>query len=186
MSNNRGAALVAIRFGADPASAFKSAVTQLAQKNGKAAPVVNIAKVQDIPMQGGKNTFMFGDIDMHDGRGAQSILLQMIATQAQKMGVWQMTLFQVIGPEKVMAMERATIAEIFPSYSRDSKNVQKHSDDSGRVTAGLSDFLLSQIVPLDKNNHIRTSDQLSDVLLQANPNRLEVVPTSEYPKGIEY
>jgi hypothetical protein len=150
--------------------------------------VVNIAKVQDIPMQGGKNTFMFGDIDIHDGQGAQAIVLQMIATQPQKMGVWQMTLFQVMGPQKVMAMERATIAEIFPSYSRDSKGAQKHTDDSNRVTAGLSDFLRSQIVPLDKEsgNHARTSDQLSDALLQANPNSLKVVPASQYPKGFNY
>jgi hypothetical protein len=38
----------------------------------------------------------------------------------------------------------------------------------------------------ETRGHARTSDQLADMLVDANPNRFEVVPTSQYIKGIDY
>ena len=211
--NNRGVApgnFVAIPYGTDPASAYKSAMTQLAQKNRKPAPAVNIANVQDIPMQGGKNYFLYGDIDLQDGQGKQSLVLQMINTTPLTMGTWQMTLYQALAPPQVMADDRSTIAAIFPSYSRDNRRVnsmvndqirqgieqanqfsasiQSQVDASARTTQGFSDYLRGQSVILDTETggHARTSDQLSDALIQANPNRFQSVPTSDYIKGLDY
>ncbi|MGA8087436.1 MAG: hypothetical protein WCA10_09030 [Terracidiphilus sp.] len=84
MGNSRGAApgnFVAIPHSADSATAFKAAFTQLAQKARQQPPLINIAKVQDIPLQGGANEFMFGDIDFNDGKGKQYLVAQMINTQ---------------------------------------------------------------------------------------------------------
>ena len=106
--------------------------------------------------------------------------------------------------------ERATVAAIFPNYSRNSAfvnakinqqiqvgieqtnqfvhDVQVHMDNSDRFTAGMSDFLRSQTVIVDtqEGGHARTSDQLAVLLMQTNPNRFPAVPTSQYIRGIDY
>ena len=106
--------------------------------------------------------------------------------------------------------DRSTIAAIFPSYSRDNRRVnsmvndqirqgieqanqfsasiQSQVDASARTTQGFSDYLRGQSVILDTETggHARTSDQLSDALIQANPNRIQSVPTSDYIKGLDY
>jgi hypothetical protein len=38
----------------------------IAQKSRHPAPDVDIANVQEIPLQGGKNEFLYGDMDVHD------------------------------------------------------------------------------------------------------------------------
>ena len=108
MGNSRGAApgnFVAIPYSADPATAFNAAFTQLAQKARKQPPAIDIAKVQDIAMQGGTNEFMFGDIDFIDGQGKQYLVAQMINTPAIAEGTWQMTLYVMYGPQQVMGQE---------------------------------------------------------------------------------
>ncbi len=201
---------VAVPISADPATAFKSATAQLAQKNGKQPPTINISKVQELPIQGGKSNFLYGDIDLHDGNGPQSLVAQAISTPPQQFGSWQMTVFHFQAPPKIMAEERATVAAIFPNYSRNSAfvnakinqqiqvgieqtnqfvhDVQVHMDNSDRFTAGMSDFLRNQTVIVDtqEGGHARTSDQLADLLMQTSPDRFQAVPTSQYIRGIDY
>jgi hypothetical protein len=52
----------------------------------------------------------------------------------------------------------------------------------------MSDFLRSQTVLVDTETggHARTPDELADMLMRANPNRFEGVPTSQYISGIDY
>jgi len=109
-----------------------------------------------------------------------------------------------------MAAESATVAEIFPSYSRDSNRINvvvnqqiqegiaetnqfvgqvaQYTDNSNRMTQGMSDFLREQSVVVDTQTgeHARTSNQLSDALVNANPNRYKTLSTGEYIKGIDY
>jgi hypothetical protein len=69
VGNSRGAAppnFVAISRSADPATAFKAAFAQLAQKARKQPPVIKSARHT---FAGGANEFMFGDIDFTDGEG---------------------------------------------------------------------------------------------------------------------
>jgi hypothetical protein len=134
----------------------------------------------------------------------------MINTMPQTMGTWQMSLFQVTGPEQTMADERSTIAAIFPSYSRNSNRVNQmvnvqiqqgieqtnqfartvngYMDRSDRATAGMSDILREQSVVVDtqENSHGRTSDDLADLLVKTNPDRYQIVPLSQYQRGIDY
>ena len=201
---------LAIPYGTDPATAYKAAMTQMGAKVGKQAPEITVTNVRDIPMQGGKNCFLYGDLDAHDGQGKQFVVVQMISTTPQQGGAWQMTLFQISGPEQTMAEERATIGAIYSSYSRDSKRVSdmanaqiaqgiaqtnqfvatvgQYTDNSDRMTAGMSDMLREQTVVVDENTggHARTSDQLAGMLIDANPNRFQSVPTSDYISGIDY
>jgi hypothetical protein len=213
MGNSRGAApgnFVAIPYGTDPANAFKAAFTQLARKAGKQPPDIAISKVQDIPMQGGKNSFFYGDMDFHDGKGKQYLVGQMVNTMPLQLGTWQMTLWVLYGPEQAMGEEGSTIAAIFPSWSRDNKRVNamanaemqrtiaetnqfmhtvdQYIDDSNRSTQGMSDMLREETVIVDTRTgeHARTSDALAGALIDANPNRLQAVSQSGYIKGIDY
>jgi hypothetical protein len=213
MGNSRGAAppnFVAIPHSADPATAFKAAFTQLAQKAHKQPPVIDIAKVQDIAMQGGANEFMFGDIDFNDGLGKQYLVAQMINTPVLAVGTWQMTLYVMYGPQQVMGQEASTIAEIFPNYSRNTQmvnvivnqqiqqsiaitnqalnTVAQYTDSSDRMTAGMSNMLRDQTVVVDTQTggHATTSDGLAGALINANPNRFQPVSPSGYIPGIDY
>ena len=213
MGNSRGAApgnFVAIPHSADPATAFKAAFTQLAQKAKKQPPVIDIAKVQDIPLQGGANEFMFGNIDFNDGKGKQYLVAQMINTQILAMGSWQMTLYVMYGPQQVMGQEASAIAEIFPNYSRNTQMVNaivnqqiqqsiavtnqalhtiaQYNDSSDRMTAGMSNFLRDQTVVVDTQTggHATTSDGLAGALINANPSRFQSVSPSGYISGIDY
>ena len=212
MGNGRSAPpnFVAIPHSADPATAFKAAFTQLAQKAHKQPPVIDIAKVQDIPLQGGANEFMFGDIDFNDGQGKQYLVAQMINTQVMAMGSWQMTLYVMYGPQQVMGQEASTIAAIFPNYSRNAQMVNaivnqqiqqsiavtnqalntiaQYTDSSDRMTAGMSNMLRDQSVVVDTRTggHATTSDDLAGALINANPGRFQTVSPSGYIPGIDY
>jgi len=213
MGNSRGPAprnFVAIPYGTDAANAFKAAFSQLARKAGHQPPDIDITKVQDIPMQGGKNYFFYGDMDFHDDKGKQYLVGQMINTPPMQMGTWQMTLFVLYGPQQVMGEEESTIAAIFPSWSRDNNRVNamanaevqktiaetnqyvntvnQYIDASDRSTQGMSDMLREETVVVDTRTgeHARTSDDLASALIDANPNRFQAVPQSGYIKGIDY
>ena len=201
---------MAIPYGTDPASAFKAAMSQLSQKARKQPPDIDISKVQEIPLQGGKNEMLYGDIDVHDGHGKQYLVAQMISTTPQVMGAWQITLFIVYGPQQVMGEEAGTIAAIFPSYNRNSKlvssmanaqiqqgiaqtnqfvnTVAQYTDSSDRLTAGMSNMLRDQTVVVDTQTggHATTSDDLAGALINANPSRFQSVSPSGYIPGIDY
>ena len=201
---------VAIPWGTDPASAFKAVMTQLAQKSRHQGPDIDIANVREIPLQGGKNEFLYGDMDMHDGQGKQYLVAQMISAPPQVMGAWQITLFVIYGPPQVMGQEAATISAIFPNYSRNSRQVaaianqqiqqgiaqtnqfvhtvQQYTDSSDRLTAGMSNMLRDQTVVVDTQTggHATTSDGLAGALINANPGRFQPVSPSGYIPGIDY
>jgi hypothetical protein len=201
---------VSIPYNTDPADAYKSALTQLGARAGKPAPDIDISSVRPLPLQGGKSNFLYGDIDVHDGQGKQFLVAQVISTTPQQLGTWQMTVFQIYGPQQTMAAEGNTIGAIFSSYSRNSQfvntvvnnqiaqgiaqtnqfvsTVAQYTDSSDRMTAGMSNILRDQTVVLDTNTggHATTSDGLASALVNANPNRFQTVSTSDYIKGIDY
>jgi hypothetical protein len=202
---------VAIPFGADASTAFKSASAQLAQKNRKEPTAINIGQIQQFPASGGGRIYMLaGEVDSHDGQGPVNMIAQLLMSSPQPVGTWQMTVYQVNIPKPLFAQEAATVAKIFPSYSVDShqmigiinremeasarqtsdfiNHVNKQIEDSDRMTQGFSDFLRSQSVIRDtqEGGHARTSDDLAQMLINADPNRFEVVPPSQYLKGIDF
>jgi hypothetical protein len=147
---------------------------------------------------------------LHDGQGAQFLVAEAITTSPQAAGTWQMTVFQVFGPQQVMTQENATVTAMFSSYSRDSNRVNgmvnaqiqqgiaqtnafvgqvnNMMDASDRMTAGMSNILRDQTVLVDTQTggHATTSDALAGALIDANPNRFQAVPTSQYIRGIDY
>jgi hypothetical protein len=213
MGNSRGAApgnFVSVPHSADPATSYKAAFTQLAHKARKQPPAIDISKVQTLPLQGGENYMLYGDMDFNDGQGKQFLVAQMIKTPMLAMGSWQMTLYVMYGPEQVMAQEASTVSEIFPNYSRNSQmvnvianqqiqqtiaqtnqfmnTVAQYTDSSDRLTAGMSNLLRDQTVVVDTQTggHATTSDDLAGALINANPNRFQSVSPSGYISGIDY
>jgi hypothetical protein len=65
---------VAIPYSTDPADAFKAAITQVYEKSRKTAPAIDISKVQEIPISGGKNEMLYGTIDVRNGKGQQYLV----------------------------------------------------------------------------------------------------------------
>jgi hypothetical protein len=60
--------------------------------------------------------------------------------------------------------------------------------DSDRMTQGMSDMLRGETVFTDKDTgiHYRSSDDLAGTLQNANPNRFETVPLSQYRQGLDF
>jgi hypothetical protein len=201
---------LAIPYNSDAGTLFTQASAQIAQKMRAQAPAVTIQNVQNLPLAGGKNFMVYGTVDTHNGKGPQAMIVQMIVTAEQAMGAYQMTVFEITAPPQVMVSEAATISEIFPNYSRNSRyvnavasaqiqqglaqekqfigTVNSYMDSSDRMTAGMSNLLRGQTVIRDTENgaHATTSDGLADLLTQSNPNLFETVPESQYIKGIDY
>jgi hypothetical protein len=121
-----------------------------------------------------------------------------------------MTLHVMYGPEQAMGAEASTIAEIFPSYSRNNNRlnaivntqmqqsiaitnqalntVAQYNDSADRMTASMSNMLRDQTVVVDTRTggHATTSDDLAGALINANPNRFQSVSPSGYISGIDY
>jgi hypothetical protein len=201
---------LAVPYTSDGGTLFTQVSAQIAQKMRTQAPSVTIQNVQNLPLSGGKNFMVYGQVDTHNGKGPQAMIAQMIVTPEQAMGAYQMTVFEITAPPQVMVSEAATIAEIYPNYSRNSRyvnavasaqiqqglaqerqfigTVNSYMDSSDRMTAGMSNLLRGQTVIRDTETgaHATTSDGLADLLTQSNPHLFETVPESQYIKGIDY
>jgi hypothetical protein len=128
MSDSRTASMgnfVTVPYDTAPADAFKAIMTQLYRKARKPAPTIDIAKVQDHPSQGATDDFLYGDIDAHDGRGQQYLLVRMISGPPQALGARQFVLFMVFGPQQVMGQEAATIASMYSGFTENSLQMNR-------------------------------------------------------------
>lgn len=215
MGDSRSAALgnfVAIPYEIQPADAFKAIMAQIFQKARKPPPTIDISKVRELPSPGVSNNFLYGDIDVHDGKGQQFLVVEMISgpPMQQMMGARDFKFFMVLGPQQVMAEEAATIAAIYSGYGQNTQQlnrvanteiqqgiaqtnqfthtVSQYMDSSDRATAGMSNVLREQTVIVDTRTgaHATTSDGLAGAFISANPNRFQAVSPSEYTSGIDY
>jgi len=201
---------IAVPYSADAATLFTQGSEQIAQKLRMPAPTISIQSTRDLPLESGKNFMVYGQVDAHDGRGAQAMVAQLIVTPPQALGVYQVTVFEITAPPQVMVNEAATIAAIYPHYNRDTQFViamvntqtqqnqmyvqqfldgmERRQDSSDKMTASMSNILLGQTVirNTQTGEHATVSDRRADWLTRHNPYLFEVVPESDYIKGIDY
>jgi hypothetical protein len=204
---------VTVRYNQDPAAIMQQTSNQLAQKARQQPPTLTIKQTKDLGgMPSGKNYMLLGDVDRHDGSGLQTTVIQAIisAPNPQLLGSYQITVLQIIGPPQVMQQEVAADAEIFSSYHPNSKvivgatvqalrqiqaqdrantayfNQQMASTDL--VSQGMSDLLRGESVFTDNDTgrRYRGPDDLASALQNANPNRFQTVPLSQYIQGVDY
>ena len=208
----RGAApgnFVAIPAGTPGDTAFKMAVTQLAQKQHRPAPVINFAIVKPMPAQGaGKNYFMQGTTSTPDGTAATWI--EVMESPVLAAGSWQMNIYQITVPEAYANQEANTVASMFQTYKTndavimgqigaDNRQVQQITsnfmrssqqmmDASDRSTQATSNYLRGNTVISDSdlNAHGTVSDDVANALIAADPNRFQAVSSSSYVQGIDY
>lgn len=201
---------IAVPYSADAATLFTQGSEQIAQKLRLPPPTITIQSTRNLPLQGGKNFAVYGLVDAHDGRGAQSMVTQMIVTPPQALGAYQVTVFEITAPPQVMANDTATITEIYTNYNRNTQFVmaavnaqielsemreqqildaaRQESDQTEKSTAGFSNILRDQTVirNTQTGEHFTVSNQRADWLTRHNPYLFEEVPESEYIKGIDY
>lgn len=202
---------IAVPYNADAATLFTEGSEQIAQKLRLPAPTITIDSTRNLPVEfGGKNFAVYGEVDAHDGRGAQAMVTQMIVTAPQALGTYQVTVFEVTAPPQVMTNDTATITEIYKNYNRNTQvvlaavNAQTEQseretqqildstarrwDAQDRSTASFSNYLLDQTVirNTETGEHFTVSNQRADWLTLHNPYLFEEVPESDYVKGVDY
>jgi hypothetical protein len=201
---------VAIPVGTPGDAAFKMVVAQLAQKQRRPAPVVNIGAVKMLPQQGGgKNYLMVGTVTMPDG-STDATWVEVMESTTMMAGSWQMTIFQVTVPTALADQEANTAGSMFSTYKtnnavimgqigNDNRQTQQitrnfldwskqQMDATDRSVTATTNYLLGQTVVSDSalNAHGTVSDDVANALIAANPNRFQAVPTSGMVRGIDY
>jgi hypothetical protein len=202
---------IAVPYSADAATLFVQGSEQVAQKFGLPAPTITIQSTRNLPANfGGKNVAVYGQVDAHDGRGAQAMVTQMIVTPPQALGAYQVTVFEITAPPQVMANDTATITEVYKNYNRNTQFVmaavnaqteqselreqqildsaRQQSDQSERSTAAFCNILLDETVirNTETGEHFTVSNQRADGLTRHDPYLFEEVPESDYIKGVDY
>jgi hypothetical protein len=115
---------VAIAYGTDPASAYKSAIAQRNQKMSHPVPAIDIASVKEIPssISGAREYILQGDFDARDGQGSKA---QLVMSQPfGPTGGWQMIVYQAVIPVNLVAEESATAGAIMRSYNINSQIIR--------------------------------------------------------------
>ena len=155
---------------------------------------------------------LYGDVDRHDGSGTQSTITEIIMSvpDPKTLGSYQMKVFAITASSQVMQQDAATIAEIFPNYSLNTKSVNavaiqgiqeiivqqrastayfnQQMASTDLMSQGMSDLLRGESVFTDSDTGMRYRgpDDLASALQNANPNRFQTVPLSQYIQGVDY
>jgi hypothetical protein len=204
---------VVVAYNQAPAAIFEQAISQLAQKNRAQPPTFTFRSTRDLGgMQSGKNYMLYADVDKHDGSGPQATLVEIIVSppDPKLLGSYQMKVFEITAAPQVMQQDAATIALIFPNYSLNAKYVNAVAIEGIReiieqqrastayfnqqmastdlVAQGMSDLIRGETVFKDTETgmHYRGPDDLAGALQNANPNRFQTVPLSQYVPGVDY
>jgi hypothetical protein len=199
--------LVAIPHGTDAANAFKSAIAQLYQKRGKAPPTIDIVDTKHLSPQ---ESVLVANIGAIDGQGPTRSLIDYGIGPLDNFGGYTIFLYTISFPQPVAQQSQATVTAIVHSYKinqgvaqakirADTQKVQQFTDSTvgdmrrrqdaqDRQFQAFDNNLLDRTVirDTDLNGHGTVSNDLADALVEANPNRFQEVPPSEYVKGIDY
>jgi hypothetical protein len=199
--------LVAIPHGTDAATAFKSTIAQLYQKQGKAPPTIDIVDTQHLSPQ---ESVVVANIGAIDGQSPMRSLIDIGIGPLDNFGGYTIILYTISFPQTIAAQSQATVTAIFHSYKvnqavataeihTDSQKVQqftqgtvgdmrRRQDVQDRQFQAFDNNLLDRTVirDTDLNGHGTVSNDVADALVEANPNRFQEVPPSEYVKGIDY
>jgi hypothetical protein len=207
-SRGGGAAgFVAVSYGTDAADTFKSAMTQLFQKQGKAPPTIDIVNSKSLSPQ---ESLLVADIGSVDGQSPTRSLIDIGISPLDSLGGYTITLYMVSFPQQLAAQSQATVFAILHSYkvNQDVAVAQIHADTQGvqqltqttvsrmehtqdtqdRQFQAFDNNLLDRTVIRDNdlNGDGTVSNDLAQALIDANPNRFQEVSPSDYVQGIDY
>ncbi len=168
---------VAIPYTTDAGRAFMSASAQLAQKQRRPAPTVNITKVTDGPAQGRSVAKIIqADVDSHDGKGFMAVSAQLIIVPPMDAsGNWGMSVYQATIPKALFEKETPTLVAVAKSYQVNSQVVQGEVQQQIRMSNEFTASVLararsSQAAFDDKLAHDRANSDARDRSFQAFDN----------------
>jgi hypothetical protein len=198
----------AIAYDADIVSKLNLIATQNAQLQNRAPPTVKLVGThQDAP----NNYLIIDDVTPGDGSVPFRAWTQILVSPLSAAGTYYLTLYQVLLPQSLSTDQgNAAVRAFFASYHADTQrataelaagnaqtqqitssymaNSQRMADASQRSFAADDYALLGNTVVRDRDfsAHGLVSDNLADALTQADPNRFQEVPPSQYIKGVDY
>jgi hypothetical protein len=198
----------AIAYDADIVTKFDLINTQNAQSQHKAPPTVKLLATQ--PM--GTNSYLIvDDVTPSDGSTPFRAYTQIFVSALSPAGTYSLTLYQVLLPQNLSNDQgNAAVKALFGSYKADTQRViaelasanaqnqnivngyianSQHIADVQQRSFAADDYaLLGNTVVRDRDfsEHGLVSDNLADALTQADPNRFQEVPPSQYIKGVDY
>jgi hypothetical protein len=199
--------LVAIPHGTDAANAFKSAIAQLHQNRGKTPPTIDIVDTKRLSPQ---ESVLVANIGAIDGQSPTRSLIDITIGPLDNLGGYTIFLYTLSFPQQIAQQSQSTVTAIFHSYKvnqdvaqaeihADTQKVQqftestvgdmrRRQDAQDRQFQAFDNNLLDRTVirDTDLNGHGTVSNDLADALVEANPNRFQEVPPSQYVKGIDY
>jgi len=201
------ASFVIIPYGTDGADTFKAAITQLLQRQRKAVPSIEIVDSKQLSPQ---ETTLVADVGAIDGQSPTRALVDIGIASKNPLGGYLITLYMVSFPQPTTAQNQATVTAMFHSYKTNTDvalreihadmqasqaftqstvaDMNRRQDAQDRQFQAFDNNLLDRTVirDTDLNGHGTVSNDLADALVEANPNRFQEVPPSEYVKGIDY
>ena len=204
---SRSGGAIVIPYGTDGADTFKSAITQLYQKQGKSPPTIDIVNSKSVSPQ---ESLVVANIGSIDGQSPTRAMVDIGIGPLDGLGGYTITLYTISLPQQIAAQSQATVTAIFHSYKvnqdvamsqihADTQNVQQitettvsrmeHSQDmQDRQFQAFDNNLLDRTVirDTDLNGDGTVSNDLAQALIQANPNRFQEVSPSDYVQGIDY
>jgi hypothetical protein len=201
------AAFVIIPYGTDGANTFKSAITQFLQKQRKAVPSIEIVDSKQLSPQ---ETMLVANVGAVDGQSPTRALVDIGIAPKNPLGGYLVTLYMISFPQLIAEQNQATVTAMFHSYKTNTAvalaeihadtqasqaftqstlaDMNRRQDAQDRQFQAFDNNLLDRTVirDTDLNGHGTVSNDLADALVEANPNRFQEVPPSEYVKGIDY
>jgi hypothetical protein len=198
----------AIPYGADMASKMNLINTQNAQSQHKPPPIVKVLDTQQVAA----NSYLIAeDVTPSDGSAPLRAWTQIFVGPLSPAGTYYLTLYQVLLSQQVSADEgNATVKALLGSYHANGQRVMaelaaanaqnqaitdnyiagsRRAFDAQQRNFAADDYaLLGNTVVRDRDfsEHGLVSDNLANALTQADPNRFQEVPPSQYIKGVDY
>lgn len=157
--------MVAIPYGGDPMQAYLSAVKQMAEKQHRQPPALNVTSAgQQKGPDGYPFTVLNGDVDLHDGQGARDITVhEYVMGQPDQRGNWGLIVFSFIVPKGEMPKYQATMKAIRYSFRQNGQAMQ--GQDQAALARQKAAFDASQRLNQARNQafdaHMQALDQAS-------------------------
>jgi hypothetical protein len=168
---------VAIPYTTDVGMVLNSMAAQLAQKQKRPAPTINITKITDGPAQRPLIAKIIqADSDAHDGKGLMALSIQLqIIPPMDGTGNWGISVYQAAVPKPLFERETPTLVAIAKSYKVNTQVVQNEVNQQIQLSNAYTQSVLerarsSQAAFDQKLAHDRANEDIRDRSFQAFDN----------------
>jgi hypothetical protein len=189
----------AIPYGADGATIQNLLSTQTAQMQHKTPPTVQTLDRQQVAAG---NYLVAASVSPSDGSTPFRAWTQIFVGPISSRGTYTLTMYQILLPLQVSADQAtAAVKALFGSYKANDQaimaelaNDQANTDrvvanfqrQSAANQAATERAVAASQRGFDSQSRSFAADDYADALTQADPNRFQEVPPSQYVQGVDY